>query len=523
MTEATMHEYRVRWSAFWSNPDAVGDSSTWSRRAVWLVAAVTCFRLLIIATTGLSNTESYYYAWSRFPAWSYYDHPPIVAWLTALTTLGSHSAFSARLGFVACSAILGGLVYRLAVRMFTPRAGFLALVAVTIPPVFFMTGFLINPEGPLAPLWVLSLLLVDDLKRHDEPWRPLLLGLVIGVAFLAKYTAILLVPVALIVVASSGATRPWLRRPSFYVGGLVALAVASPVIFWNYERHWPTVRLHLVERVSSLGQHPSLWSHAARMTLSQFVLMQPLVFPGFLAMLVVATRRARADERYRLLAISGGVVLLFIYAVMVRVADAEPHWAMVGYLPLSIAAGGWLDEKVDRAPRWLAGYTRACIAISGAFVVVYFMHSQTPALLRLLPSSVYSASVDPVNETFGWDRVRTAIESEVASLGPETVVVSNHNVLCGQIATQLDDRPRVFCPSPRRTAFDFFGRRDPPPGAPVIYVDSARYQENVSELLPGRRCVRVQTIDVTRSERPVGAYGIYACPVSRATLEAPAR
>jgi hypothetical protein len=48
----------------------------------------------------------------------------------------------------------------------------------------------------------------------------------------------------------------------------------------------------------------------------------------------------------------------------------------------------------------------------------------------------------------------------------------------------------------------------------VVYVDSARYQENVSELLPGRRCVRVQTIDVTRDGRSVAAYGIYACPAA---------
>src|SRR5580658_5262223 len=99
MTEATLG--RPRWSGFWSGPDGLIDISTWPRRAAWFVATIACFRLLIIATTGLSDTESYYYMWSRFPDWSYYDHPPMVAWLTALTTLGAHSAFSARIGFVA--------------------------------------------------------------------------------------------------------------------------------------------------------------------------------------------------------------------------------------------------------------------------------------------------------------------------------------------------------------------------------------------------------------------------------------
>jgi hypothetical protein len=511
MTEATLG--RPRWSGFWSGPDSLIDISTWPRRAAWFVVTITCFRLLIIATTGLSDTESYYYTWSRFPDWSYYDHPPMVAWLTAITTLGSHSAFSARLGFVACSAILGGLVYHLAARLFTPRAGFIALVAVSVPPVLFFTGFVINPEGPLAPLWVLTLLLLDDLRRHDEPWRPLVLGLVIGVAFLAKYTAILAVPLALVVVASSPRTRRWLRRPSFYAGGLVALAVASPVVFWNYQWHWPSVRLHLVERVSSLGQ-VSLLSHGLHMALLQFVMMQPLVFPGFLAMLAISFGRATADERYRFLALSSGVVLLFLYVVMTRVGDAEPHWAVVGYLPLAIAAGGWLDEKVDQAPPWLRWYTRAAIGVSAAFVAVYFVHTQTPAVLRLIPSSAYDATVDPANETFGWDRVRAAIEEEATRLGPEAVVASGHNVLCGQIAAQLDDRPHVYCPAPRQTAFDFFGRRDPPASSPVVYVDSARYQENVSRLLPGRRCARVQTIDVTREGRPIGEYGIYSCSLA---------
>jgi len=49
---------------------------------------------------------------------------------------------------------------------------------------------------------------------------------------------------------------------------------------------------------------------------------------------------------------------------------------------------------------------------------------------------------------------------------------------------------------------------------PVVYVDSARYQENVSQLLPGRRCARVQTIDVTREGRPIGEYGIYSCSLA---------
>ena len=519
MTEAAVHMGRSRWSGLWtteSAPRRLIDLSTWARRAVWFVGLMTALRLLVLATTGLSDTEAYYYTWSRFPAWSYYDHPPMVAWMTSLTTLVFRSAFSARIGAVICSALLGGMVYRFASRLFSPRAGFFALVAVSVPPVFFFTGFLINPEGPLAPMWVLILWLIDDLREHDEPWRPLLLGLAIGGAFLAKYTAILAVPVTLLFVALSGTTRRWLRRPSFYAGGLVALAVAFPVVLWNYRRHWPSVSLHMVERVSQ-ARTATLPAHALQMAISQFVWMQPLVLPGFLAMLGVAICRARTDDRHRLLAIAAGPVLLFFYVLMIFVSDAEPHWTMVGYLPLGIVAGGWIDERFDRARGWLGWYWRACLAVSAAFVAVYFVHTQSAAILRLVPLSVYNAAADPVNETFGWYQVRAAIEEEATRLGPDAVVASGHNVLCGQITARLDDQPHVYCPSPRRTAFDFFGRRDPPAGAPVVYVDSSRYRESVAQTLPGRRCTYVQTVDVQRQGRSIARYGIYGC-----TRESPA-
>ena len=52
-----------------------------------------------------------------------------------------------------------------------------------------MTSVLVNPEALLAPLWVAFLLLLWDLRDRDEAWRPLLLGVVVGVGFLLKYGA----------------------------------------------------------------------------------------------------------------------------------------------------------------------------------------------------------------------------------------------------------------------------------------------------------------------------------------------
>jgi hypothetical protein len=490
--------------------------SVWERRTAVLLLGMTALRLVVAAGSGLSDTEAYYLTWSRFPDWSYYDHPPLLAWLLAATTTLSRAPIFVRIGSVLSSALFGFLVYRLAARLFaSPRAGFLAALVVSIVPAFFFTGFLANPEAPLAPLWVLFLLTLDDLREHDEPWRPLLVGAVIGVGFLAKYTALLAVPVAVLFVALSPAARRWLRRPAFYAAGFVALVIASPVILWNDLHGWPSVTLHLVERMPAAGA-AAFVAHARRVFVSQLLLFHPLVFPGLLAILAVTLHRARRDERYRLLAVASAPVLLFLFTVMVRASDAEPHWTMVGYVPLAVASGGWGDEQLARASRagkaYLA-YLRAAVALSGLVGILYAIHVATPIFPRLLPQAAYDANADPINETLGWDRVKEAIARESSRLGPGSVVVSEHNVLCGHLDVADDDQPPVYCASPRRTEFDFLARRTPPPGAPVVYVDSARYPGDPLLSLPRYECTRAGDVAIERGGRPLGSFRIQACTV----------
>jgi 4-amino-4-deoxy-L-arabinose transferase-like glycosyltransferase len=506
-----------------SSPSAVSttadDPHRWRLRAIGLIAAVTAVRLVIIGTTEIADGEAYYYMWSRFPALSYYDHPPLVAWMAWLTTLVSHASPAIRLGPVICAALFGLLVYRLGERLFSPRAGFIALVIVTALPVFILTSFVLNPESPLAPLWMLCLLLVEGMREHDEPWRPILAGAVMGLAFLAKFTAILLVPVVLIYLAASLVSRRWLRRPSLYVGGLLALVFASPVIIWNYQHGWPSLVLHLVERAAPMSLAAVL-GNAVHVALGQLPAYHLFLFPVLLAALVVAIRRSGRDDRYRFLALTSWPVLLFLFAIMARVRDSESHWTMVGFMPVAVAAGGWFDEVADRISRAFRWYFRVSVALSAAATVVAFVYAQSPRLLQVVPAWAYDPNSDVLNEMVGWDRVKPAIQEAAAQLGRGTMVASSQYALCAHILKQLDDQPNVYCPTERRTEFDFIGRHNPPPEAPVLYVENDHYSDAPSQRLPDRECQLVRDVTVARGERVVRHYRLYAClPVNRPGFE----
>jgi hypothetical protein len=483
--------------------------ATWGGRAALLVALVTTLRWVIAATTGLSDTEAYYAQWARTPALSYYDHPPLIAWTAWLTTRLSSAPWAVRLGPVLCSVAFDALVYRLAARLFSARAAFFAVAILSAIPVFFFTGFLLNPEALLAPLWALILLLLVDLRDRDERWRVVTLGAVIGVAFIAKYTAVLAVPVALLVFAGTARTRRWLRRPwllSF--AGLVAFAIATPVVAWNALHGWPSLALHLSERMTrpageALGA--ALW----RVARGQLILFNPILVVALIGVLGVTVVRARRDERYRLLATASLPVLAFLLTMMVRAGDSEPHWTMVGYLPLVVAAGALLDEGAGPARRFARGAFGAGVMLSAVVGALYLVHMATPALAKRLPS--YDPTVDPLAETVGWDRVGNAIGAHATALGAGTVVVAAHNVLCGHVESAVDDTPPVYCASPRRTEYDFVGRRTPPASAPVVFVDSERYPSDAAVALPQHACGPAHDVEIDRAGLHQGRFHIRDC------------
>jgi len=482
----------------------------WGVRTAVLIAAVTVVRLLFVSTTDIANGEAYYYVWSRFPSLSYYDHPPLVSWMAWLTTRASHGSLAIRSGPLVCATLFAALLYTLGRRLFSPRAGFIAVAIVTAIPVFFGSSYALNPEAPLAPLWVLGLLMIEGMRAHDEAWRPLAAGAVAGVAFLAKYSGVLLLGVGLLYVLVSPQGRRWLRRPSLYLGSLVALVVATPVLVWNHQRGWPSLVLHLFERRAP-ADAATLAFNAWHALVGQLAPFHPLVFPGLMVVLAICIRRSATDDRFRFLALASWPVLLFFLLMMIRVRDAESHWTMVGYIPLAVAAGGLLDERARRLSSAMRWYIGACLAITLAGTFVLYAYSQAPALRRFLPPGAYDPDRDFFNEMIGWNEIRSVVSHEASAYAPGTVVASCQYALCAHLLTALDDRPPVYCPGPRRTEFDFLGRRDPPASVPVLYVHDDHYHEPPATLLPDRDCRPIRTLPVERDGVVMQNYHLWAC------------
>jgi hypothetical protein len=512
----------------------------WGMAVAWVIVA-TLVRMVSMAPIPLGNGEAYYYSWSRFLAFSYYDHPPLVAWTVWLTTLFSHSAGAVRLAPILASAAFGLLFYRLAARLFRPRAAFFALVLVTALPVFLASSFILNPEAPMAPLWVAFLLAVESMRRRNEWWRPLVAGLFMGLAFLAKYTAVLLVPAVILYLALSRSNRRWLRRPSFYAGGAVALLLATPVLAWNFARGWPSLQLHLVERAGagrpvagentvnqlvaiSSSDGAGLLQSVLRVLVGQLLSYSPLLVPLLVAAMIKSVSRARQDDRHLFLQAFTWPVLLPLLFAMVKFKDAEQHWTMVAVLPAVLAAGHFADKGWERF-RATKALAYAGLGLSAVLFLTAHVHFRSTALLQAIPANHYDPKADMINELIGWDQVRARVSQAASATHGDVVLASNHYSMCGRLLFEMGDAPNVYCPTARRSGFDFFGRRDIPARATAIVVTNDIHSE-LPAGVEGRTCTTVDQVDIERAGRRVARYFLQSCPpaptdtMERASLSA---
>src|SRR6202142_2105023 len=204
------------------------------------VFALVALRLVAAAWTPLTFDEAYYWTWSKHLAFGYYDHPPLVAVVIRLgTMIAGDTELGVRLVSILLALPMSYAVYRTASILFGGRR--LACTATLLLNATLMAAVGTMIVTPDAPLLVASSFVLFFLAKVLETGRGawwLAVGAAAGLALVSKYTALFFGPAILIWLVSVPKLRRWLASPWPYLGGVVALAIFSPVILWNAHHHW---------------------------------------------------------------------------------------------------------------------------------------------------------------------------------------------------------------------------------------------------------------------------------------------
>src|SRR5262249_10949876 len=152
----------------------------------------------------------------------------------------------------------------------------------------------------------------------------------IGVAALSKYHALLFAAGVLLFLLTVPGQRRQLAQPWPWLGALLALAIASPVIVWNVQHDWISVGFQAGRAAGTRLHVGSVLVNIA----AQALWLLPWIFAAMLVAAWQAWRAGPAHDRYwYCLCLALPTVGVFTL-VPLWGGIGLPHWQMPGWLML---------------------------------------------------------------------------------------------------------------------------------------------------------------------------------------------
>lgn len=405
-----------------SMPDRLAQDLRWLGLAL---LALTLWRLAaaLHAQPELFFDEAQYWDWSTAPAWGYYSKPPMLAWLIALSTaLLGDSEFAVRAPSLVLYPLGAILLYFTTRRLLAwqpslhaPAAPLWTALAYATLPVVALGSWLITTDAALLFFWsaaLWALVRAVDLDR----WRDwLLLGTLVGLGLLSKYTMVAFGVAALGWLLSESPRRGHLTTAKPFVALAIALALFAPNLIWNAQHQFASFQ-HTAE-ISQLDQgllHPG---KLLEFFGAQFAVFGPLLF-AILTGLALRPRRWLDNPALRFLA---WFVFLPLASFMglALLSRAFANWAAFAYVaatPLIVIA---LLQSNSRRLLILALSLNLALG-----AVIYHYHD----LARGIGVEL-TRKTDPYHRITGWRAFGAAVAAQLAAHPEARLLCTDRDVI----------------------------------------------------------------------------------------------
>ncbi len=467
-----------------------------NRAALWLIAAFTLVRLAIAATFGLGTDEAHYVLYARFLDFSYFDHPPLVGWTHALFfyTLGTNE-FLVRLPAIILFAVTSFLCYRFTLSLGGEKSALYATAALNGSFLLSGLGLMLLPETLLLPLVFGLIYCVRKLDRDPAAATFALLGLLLGLAGLAKYTAVLFVP-AIVLYWLIKKRFNILFNPRLLLTAGVALVVISPVIYWNVQHDFISFRFqsgHIV------GGQALRFGELLKGLGAQFGAYSPPLFCLAFYGLYKAVRN-RGDVMLLSTLIGCSILLFFLYASLLKLA--LPHWSAVFYtlfIPLGVV---FLNEEPTRLKK-------AMLLGSIGFSLIVALLLQAELGIKAFRFPDYKS---PFRNIYGMKEVLKRA-NDILARDPSTskaLAVSNWTEASRTIYYDLPYGSTVFVIGGGQERYSLWATESPL-GRDILFLNSNSYSVDVAKELNCRAVQNAGHMDIMLHGGKVDSYDFVWC------------
>jgi hypothetical protein len=391
----------------------------------------------------LVGDEAQYWDWSRKLDWSYYSKGPLVACIIR----GSCALFgdtmpAVRYPAIALSAGTAIFMYLLTRRLFgSERLALGAVLLHSIVPMFIAGGVLMTIDAPMFFCWAAATYFAAGAIFEKRRWNWPLVGVAIGLGFLAKYAAMLWF-VGLFIFL-------WRTRKEMR-GALIALAIALlmtlPVLIWNAPHNWVSFR-HVARQTGASG------GGITRGNFFEFIVAQigvvgPILFVMTIFAIVHAVRRARADEhphgRKLLFLMWIGVPVFALTLLISLFTKVQVNWPAPAYITLIILTAHYLGTRLKSESLWRPwrGWFWATVVIGVITIPIAHDSARLFPIARMF--NINPAKSDFLARLRGWKMLGQHVTHQLNDLGDGSFVLCDDYMQTAQTAFYVAGQPKTY-------------------------------------------------------------------------------
>ena len=379
------------------------------------LAAIKAAQLFVAPPTA---DEAYYWLWGQHLDWSYYDHPPLAAWLERLSgELFGWNLFALRapvlLTFTGSLWTLWFWARRLAGRDLALRAFLGGAVAWLAMPMLMRFQSLAHQDHLLIFFGLLTAhfwaLFYQGLEGRRRPWRYFHAGCVaLGLAALSKYNAVFLGLGFAFWVVISPKGRPLLATRHLWLGAAVALIMQAPVIGWNIAHDWPSFTYNLQGRIGQ-SVHGGFGGNLQDFLLSSVLMLSPIAGLALYRFAIGAGTVKTPFEP------AGRWVLIGSTAVFVALCASNTilhYWNLAAYLFALPVLVFYMRGRAEFAFHGLFGIAMGVWLVLAQ--VIYPSHR------------LFGSELRDVDISFGLDQIAAIVAEEEAFIGVDMVMTTDY-------------------------------------------------------------------------------------------------
>lgn len=317
---------------------------------ITMITSILFLRVLFIFIMGPMPQDAYYFFYSQHPALSYFDHPPMIAYmLKAFTFIFGNNTIAIKIAdsFMVFMTLV--LFYHLANCFLGERQLKKAMLLLISTLMVAVLSLVSTPDVPLVLFWTLSLLFLYQAIFRNISIYWLWSGIAMGLAFDSKYTAIYLPAGLILFLVLSKPYRHYLLSRWFWLAVVSFFVLISPVIIWNAAHDFASFKFQATSRMSSsTGLHLQL-KYFFGLLGHQSLILTPILFVALIYLIFIVFKKYRfnfmkmAPEKLFLLCFF--LPLVTSFTLISFLCWVKLNWLMPAYITGIIWASVYIPRK----------------------------------------------------------------------------------------------------------------------------------------------------------------------------------